>query len=347
MGYIFAEWFLKEDEIVAHFDAEIKASEAQILRSDKSMARLIRLQRSPLTLALVCKLWNRAAMNTPGLWSHLYANFAASKAMSDAELATMYVFLKRSQATPLTIFIRMDIEGTYLPPDLAPILASCSTRWQSVRLDDAPVSIVNETPLLEGPFPALHSFTIRHFNNDPDLSKSLNLAKLQSIAGAHRLRSFQMDSWEVDFNELRLPWSQLTTMELRDLPDSAHAFTLPVALDIISQCPQLEELSISLSMLGDSPTRPLLTASKLERLFVFPETSHVVQLLLDQLRLPSLRELTVHSSYRQGVECSMDSVERLVQRSACILTSLSLNQLIVPPATLLSLFARTGYLTEL
>lgn len=283
-------------------------------------------------------------MNTPKLWSSIYANFAVSKAMSDAELATIRVFLKRSQAVPLTIFIRMDIEGAYTPVELIPLLASCSTRWETVRMDDVPISFIDDTSLLAGPFPALQNLLLRHSVDDIDPFSSLSLAKVQTLVDAQHLRIFQLESWDINFDALHLPWSQLTTVELRAWPDADNPLTPANALEILDRCPQLEELSISLDASSNFPRRPLLTAHKLKRLILYPQIPDVYGILLDQLHLPLLHELTLHSDTRIRIECPMNFVIKLIQRSSCRLTSLNMGKITIPSASLLSLFVRTPYL---
>ncbi|KAJ7766798.1 hypothetical protein B0H16DRAFT_1522521 [Mycena metata] len=244
-----------------------------------------------LRLSQVSSYWRQLVHGTPQLWAEGVVGVSLNQELTDRYLDGLDNLLTRSAPYPMSISI---IRGpdTSTPPSkssqtLARNVTSTARRWKNLQID-------------------LDS--LRHFNHLPsdtfEVLEQLHLRNPRSLASdpilvfesSHLLRVFSLEAAVQTIQILRLPWSQLTHMDLRDT-------SLGGCRAALLQCSNLVWAKIITSYdwdffspVTDSPVTilPFLGTLDLEFQGVPNlEEVHGIEAFLLPLALPCLKILTI------------------------------------------------------
>lgn len=205
---------------------------------------------SLLVLTRVCHRWREAAISRSRLWSDLALPTApANDALLDSFFLAVGEWLSRSRAVPLSLDVvlsreqRPDVMARYLR-----LMCAHSPRWKDVSLWCAPILAQEAYPILSPePHPHLESIEIKTdtpkywgFVNHWDLARTG-----QALEWAPKLKRIAITYSNID--RLSLPWSHLTSLDLKilDASVSNHSSTLAESLDVdsfartLNRCPNI------------------------------------------------------------------------------------------------------------
>ncbi|KAG7089958.1 hypothetical protein E1B28_011583 [Marasmius oreades] len=280
----------------------------------------------PMIIAQTCSFWRQLALDTPLLW----ASFHVTLSPFPGNIQLLSTYLHRSKDLPLTV------ELDYREPNDCLVLKTLlehSWRWKRFLLYGADRLSSIESPLI---LPLLKSLEL----------STITSSRVTSIfKNALALKRLTLDNVSVHTIELEtLPCSRLTSVTVRRLSVSD-------ALHVLHNCPNVEKVTISTrnfthwlhgAVHFDQPVR-------LSSLTTLTFTTELFCPLFRNLITPSLTTLTVAAPtepYDMEVWPQSEFVAFL-QRSACPLRYLSLVNIELSDADLLSIFQHTPLLTHL
>lgn len=288
---------------------------------------------APVLLTHVSSLWRSLAMSIPGLWTNLHINYKDPT----EDIPAVNTWLSLSGDRPLSLSIAIDFAEQ---PQQGILDALCrhSQRWKHVRFEFRNLFC-----------PPMYSLDMA-LNNICELTtfefyardiSSINVAPITNLLGsAPKLREV---TWVDDLADtdtlLQLPLGRLTGLSL-----SMDQGTLDP--QVLTACYNLEHIRL---------TRPFSVAPHTQEPLYLPKLSSInissaIAGVLDQLVLPALREVKIHGEHERPHGIGHDvsptlphhhlahsptgtwdptPLLALVQRSACMITSLSVS----PPMT--------------
>ncbi|KAJ7024329.1 hypothetical protein C8F04DRAFT_1132158 [Mycena alexandri] len=245
-----------------------------------------------LRLSQVSPYWRQLVHSTPQLWAEGVVGVNLNKELTDRYLDGLDTLLTRSSPYPISMSIGRGSDISAAPSKssqtLARNVASTARRWENLQID-------------------LDS--LRHFNDlAPDTLEVLERLHVRNprfapvsdpilvFESSHRLRVFTLDAAASTIRLLRLPWLQLTHLQLHDA-------SLVGCRTALLQCGNLIWAKILTSYDWDSPSPatdspvtilPFLSTLDLEFQGVpnFDEV-HGVEAFFLPLALPSLKILTL------------------------------------------------------
>ncbi|KAJ7607666.1 hypothetical protein FB45DRAFT_763973 [Roridomyces roridus] len=171
---------------------------------------------SPTSLTHICRKWRDIALATPQLWRSILLQAVGNDATLRARLA-------RSGSCPLSIKMQSDQHDSPLHPDIFAAILPHHKRWEYVDLtleDD-------EVALLEGIMPLLCEL-ILHVPAGFDLDSTRPSANARDFP---RLRTLSLNCSD-DLGDW-LPWSQLTSLTLKNLHSDNYLSTLSSAVNLL------------------------------------------------------------------------------------------------------------------
>lgn len=288
---------------------------------------------APLLLTHVSSLWRSLAMSIPDLWTSLHINY--KDPAEDIPAANTWLSLSGDRALSLSIAIDFSEQ-----PQQGILDALCrhSKRWKHVRFEFRNLFC-----------PPMYSLDMA-LNNIGELTtfefyardiSTINVAPITNLlASAPKLREV---TWVDDLADtdtlLQLPLGRLTGLSL-----SMDQGTLDP--QVLTACYNLEHIRL---------TRPFSLTPHMQEPLFLPKLSSInissaIAGVLDQLVLPALREVRIHGEHDRPQGIGHDAsptpphhhlalsptgtwdptpLLALVQRSACMITSLSVS----PPMT--------------
>ena len=286
------------------------------LRTQLEQATHRRTRETPLLFGQVCLAWRAIAWFTPSLWSNV--DFCLSEERYSVRTELLDEWLQRSKAVPLTICIwSKEQEYGYwqstMPTEMFRILVSHSWHWKNVKLyvphqwDGHLQPVRDNLPMLDTlhithPTVAEHHRSFDMFENAPSLHE------------VHLIYVYVA--------EITLPWHQITTFR-------GDRLYVDECLKVLWYCPQMKKCHFS-PIIGDYDLErthlwpEALTHESLERLDVTMTNAAIIDPFLDLCTLPALRHLRIGCNSR--TEGATVSITPVIQRSACILEKLSMEQ---------------------
>ncbi|KAJ7161461.1 hypothetical protein C8R43DRAFT_1105101 [Mycena crocata] len=169
---------------------------------------------APLLLCGVCRRFRNVALGTPELWSSLNMNFSEPEKDVHAEFSQLCkVWICRAQSTPLSLSLSYTDEvhddDMHLIISMAEIIAHLSKQWQNlnIELDDDFVELALALPM-DAKFPLLEKLTVTTLDSVAELPISFH--------DAPKLREVYLNRMSRDI--LLLPWQQITTFQVDDIP---------------------------------------------------------------------------------------------------------------------------------
>ncbi|KAF9448475.1 hypothetical protein P691DRAFT_704875 [Macrolepiota fuliginosa MF-IS2] len=204
-------------------------------------------QVPPLTLALVCRTWYHLIAATPRLWSCfevVLQGVGSSQLVYDGIKRKLQTWLRRSRQHPISFRIVHDYTGN--APDLRSaelltLLLPHASRWQNVQFHGPSGGLAYlPVTLFEGGLPALESISI------------------------HLHRSW---SSTFDIGSLKIPWSQLTGLDLQFYQNRIHSldecFEILSAARNLTWCTLNANCVFTLPRTTEKPALPSLKSLKL------------------------------------------------------------------------------------
>ncbi|KAK0479112.1 hypothetical protein IW261DRAFT_1564479 [Armillaria novae-zelandiae] len=268
---------------------------------------------APWTLGSICYYWRSLYLSFPTLWSRIVVDTGACTTLRPKSVSMVHTSLKRSQRSPLSIFVSCDNQSSSIFPILFSILdllRTDSSRWSvvEVHIPRLTYPIFNRL----GPLPMLQRIRIT-VDHGP-----VAVATRDSLGRCPQLRDVCITG--IQLSSLHLPLGRLISLG-----------TIQTAEDIFRILPEakgLEALTISYnssfkSLSGECHSN-MLTVPNIRRLQF---RSGPVEQIIDRLLLPNIEYLILgcHSSPQPLSSSDIQSVTNLVRRSQCLLRSLSLN----------------------
>ncbi|TBU46991.1 hypothetical protein BD309DRAFT_952885 [Dichomitus squalens] len=240
-----------------------------------------------LKVAHVCHRWRTIALENPTLWT--------SFPLHHAEMVEQCV--NRSRQLPITVSLTRG-----MPKSIPQLVASASCRVRSIWISTKSGSDVGQLLSCFGSAPLLEYLHVEASGNDPRASFDSSVrpsVPLLFNGHAPSLRYLVLRNVQLLFP----PSNTLRHLELGASPNDLHLPAVKEVLDVLANCPELEELKLS-GLCQD---------------WEFVEERNVAR---RKVELPQLRSLTL------GLEFAADIAELLSQVSvpeqACIQISTTL-----------------------
>ncbi|KAK0460385.1 uncharacterized protein EV420DRAFT_208036 [Desarmillaria tabescens] len=269
---------------------------------------------TPWILGSICSSWRSIYLSFPTLWSRVAIDTSNGKRLCSQSVSMVRTSLKRSQRSPLTILVSCDNQVSSISPSLLSILDllfAHSSRWSLVEVHIPRLSYQIFDRL--GPLPMLRKIRVTLDRGPVPVGTRDLLGRSPQLHDVS-LRGIPLSS-------LNLPLSRLALLE-------GTIQTTEDLFAILAGAKVLEALTIS-----HASSLRILSSSHRSKTLTFPSIRRLhfrcgpVQEIADRLLLPNLEHLTIgcHSNAQPFSSSDMQSVKTLVQRSRCLLRSLSLN----------------------
>jgi hypothetical protein len=260
-------------------------------------------REAPFTLTQVCKQWRAIALSRSSLWCALNIELDQKK----PEAANSYVstWISRSGTLPLTIELFAQRANPDHPAFQTILLQP--HRWGVISFFVS-YPFIQALQHIEGRTPMLYECHI-DVSSNPDIGPSFD-----TFYSAPKLRSITLS---MDPNFIRYPWSQLTRLNLLQLPTE-------LCLKVVKMCSNLLECELQDALwLGDlsaSVTSNLTLLSLQEVEYGFHPN------ILENVTLPALAAMWINLIDVFESRCFM----AMICRSRCCLTRLYLQHLSFP-----------------
>ncbi|KAF5356617.1 hypothetical protein D9758_008205 [Tetrapyrgos nigripes] len=271
---------------------------------------------APLLLGRVCKDWRDVSLSSPCLWASIHivipmsGNPSVLHPLIDARTQGIESWLTRSGSLPLSISIfavpseiRGEVTGGLILDSVGNLLdciSQRSNRWQDIHfnLSRACISMVKERWPWGGnrELPHLRTFKLTRPTR-PLRSPSAKFER-EWVSKAPNLRILSLRLVEIgDLLVERFPWSRLTHLELQ-MP----TIVLSAAVHVLSQCRDLQSLTMSSVDPADAPTEvhtitfPYLRSLSIRSRVCFADKTTAVDVcnIFCYIDAPVLRSLKVH-----------------------------------------------------
>uniref|UniRef100_A0A0W0F448 Uncharacterized protein n=1 Tax=Moniliophthora roreri TaxID=221103 RepID=A0A0W0F448_MONRR len=224
----------RDNDITLHMEQLSELASNYPLALRQSRLRRVWLP-SPFSLAHTCCLWRDVVLSRPRLWDTIVLNI---RHLPRAILLLLRLWLRLSRDTFLTVYITdhvallprwtdKDCHHNKIVQNVLALLLDHSHRWRRASLDVAwgclDTAIRMHFPDLSAAgassnFPNLESLDVDWLSRSGiGESTSINLSFLSIWQHSPRLRTLSLPEW---FNEMELPFSQLSSITITRIPDS-------------------------------------------------------------------------------------------------------------------------------
>lgn len=243
LGQIFLACLPHSDERIEQYDEELEGSRSFVSQ----------MSEAPFSLGLVCKMWRTVSLGMRKLWCSPSGNFALSRAWSINEMRAIHLSVERSHPAPLTLIVNFEANGKFIPSGLRELLRSPSARWLSVEFKN--LSYLLMDLLMDELYaPLLVSFRV------DNLTSRWPWRGYESLAQAENLREVHLAWVAFNFDQIQLPWDQLTYLGLEDVTEEKEdALTWEHALAVLARSPRLTKLTIGVEWAISKITHELET----------------------------------------------------------------------------------------
>lgn len=232
-------------------------------------------------LLVICKYWYQVTLESSVLWHHINLY---NRAVRRYRTPTAYVrvYIRHSKSHSLRVRLRLD---SWEPDSVAICRALAPTihRWT-----EADISIIGEDyfqagyKFLHAPAPALRTLRVSIFSS---FKEKLDLTHL--FTDTRSLTNLRVERAAAYVPEITLPVVYGSTVKYLEL----ERFQGGSALPIINQLPRIVHLClIEYTTVHDTPSRPI-SLPFLTTLVFIPIQSRELRQFLDQVPMPSLREV--------------------------------------------------------
>ncbi|KAJ7052948.1 hypothetical protein C8F01DRAFT_562544, partial [Mycena amicta] len=285
----------------------------------------------PLVLASVCRAWRRIALNLSTIWSKLVL---AQGNDTDPPWTAEFIriLLARAKNRPLELEVYNLAETTFF--DIFPLLCDYSAQWSKFgflyfdRWSNSPPSTLFDA--VHGKLPNLRALELRGFY------ECIDELRITTFKNAPKLREICLST--VPLSLVDLPLGQLTKVSYSglDIWDS---------VEILKAIVNVEHLTLHVfDLLSDYPHLEPIELAHLHTLHLeYNSDSDLTG--TDALIAPAMQYLHADFDPVSLSDAAASRFAALLNRSQCILLSLSLNHVTVD--AVLKIVRRTPSLTEL
>ncbi len=253
-------------------------------------------------LSHVCKAWRDVALSLDSFWSRLSMSLGDC-VYTEQTVQVLQLVLSRSKL--LDVNLHCSVHTDPIDLRILDIMLSQSHRWRSAHLEiEAPVFAELYAPI-RGRLPQLGSLTLNTCVEEENTVQLFEdcplLTKVALSSGAVSIPGAQIRELQIGIGEY-ISWYEGMTR---------------ASLDLISQCPILEILRITINV-DEDVQAPIITTPNVYR---FQTNSGPV---MDKLVIPLLREAILSDPLEPTVSHVLQSFKHLLCRSNCMRTLTSL-----------------------
>ncbi|KAK7063509.1 F-box domain-containing protein [Favolaschia claudopus] len=264
----------------------------------------------PLVLSRVCRAWRSIAINTPLLWCRVFAGSPHGRSRDWRKL--LECWLPRAGNQPL--YLRLADFDPHFTALHFPTIAPYSSQWRAFECCiSTPVTFRINT--IRGRLPLLRELSVKWKELD---SVDVEFSTIDAFSVAPELRKVVI--YNLPPKWIPLPLAQLTHLTL-------YGQTIADAIEVLHQCPGLEELSIDLDDEADEDRRAPVIHSRIHKLCLSNECAATPE-ILPYITLPNLHSLELVNWEDLDPEINLEDREALhdlLQRSQCAADSISLH----------------------
>ncbi|KAJ7128868.1 hypothetical protein C8R46DRAFT_1363345 [Mycena filopes] len=339
------------------FGLSIQAAQGQA----RARSVRARTQRSPRTalqqvfcLSHICSLWRDMVITFPSLWALCTIDTWLGINQKPAYLDGLQLLLDRSANLPISVSLTTSCSPweTFTLDDLAilPVIMPTAVRWKNLAIDAESVHhlmSLNVSP--PGTFAGLESLQILGSRSDNAFgSFGMLPTTLDVFTSSSRLFRLTLRDLHDAWTPFRMPWTQLTHLELTSAP-------LAASLSILQQCPNLVSASLitnrdSLDSLDESwlfELEHLTTLPCLETLSFDVMVGCKIGPFFTTLSTPTLQTLTLSFPGPEHSQPWPASRFSVFQSRAPNITHISLSECPLRSPDLIHLLRLTPALTKL
>jgi len=312
------------------------------------------MRKSRNSFLAVCSRWREVGLSAPQIWSVVDLEFIHHPQKDQLKYvqAALNLHLSRSRACPLDIRINHSrMLGKY-EKKLAQTLVHHSNRWKHLSFES-----LNLEPFMSlAHLPMLETLQINVYVPPPHI-KAMFPAKLPN------LRHFSAPAFPGNVDAI-VPWENLTNLEMDLTPDASFLGETSI-LNVVEQCTNLRTLTYNnvdhlINLEYANQIRALIVpqvSSSVTDLKIFlagdavKSQINLLGSIFGSFTLPSLESLTLAAMpYLNDFRMEnwpLDTLRLFLERSACSITSLTLEGVGIPDGELISLLAMLPTLTDL
>ncbi|KAF8205754.1 hypothetical protein K438DRAFT_1818471 [Mycena galopus ATCC 62051] len=258
---------------------------------------LVEIFKLAVDAPVVSPYWRQIIHNAPQLWAQGFVEINLSQKLNDrlGYMDGLQTLLARSNPLPISISLTRtarDPTRSESVQTIARMVTATAHRWKNLSVDMSSFDIQHE------------SFAVLERLSMQDLSKQKD--PVIAFQSSPRLRYFDFWSGSITVSPihlLRLPWSQLTHLDIEDM-------SLGGCRAVLLQCTHLVSGKFTTFYAWDSvfpaTESPVITLPRLQHLTLsfdgdMPDGVHGVQAFLLPLALPSLKTLEFSFGGHDGV----------------------------------------------
>jgi hypothetical protein len=267
----------------------------------------------------ICRTWRTIALSTPQLWSTVSIFLTEHK--YDDQMFYVQIICDRAGVLPLSVtlhsmakkfyrFIGQFLRHRSPIPTLVPYLS----RIKDLSLSLSEVGIQSFCQLPVGSFPLLESCAIWVSIGRRTSEQLLPTTALESAPHLQRFTFNDQSAPHFDLSLLRLPSNLIYLNVESNLAPSK-------LLDILRQCPDLEELDpVKIEFIHSNYTGDIIVLSRLCGLALWADQPSVVT-FFQHITVPSFRSLRLHVRAETYGTLIPASLKSLLLRSSCPLNT--------------------------
>jgi hypothetical protein len=274
--------------------------------------------QAPLLLGQICRRWRQVAFSTPQLWSSISITVTGCDVAP--AFGTLEAWFSRSMLLPLSFCLQAShpIASPDLIRSILQIAFKHVHRWRAVQLTFPHTSDFRFPTELQ--VPCGRAGFLEHISLCATHTPAETLKRIMAGLGdMPRLRGFEFSGPFSIFLLLRVPWSQITRLNLE------APISLDDCFDVLCMCPAL----VCLGLLNITTPQHDVTSLRSRNLIrhnmqsLEIGTSQGLSEFFDSLHLPSLESLCIRNLLRNHLRFQL-RLPSLISRSTCPLKMLSL-----------------------
>nr|GAT44902.1 predicted protein [Mycena chlorophos] len=257
-------------------------------------------------LAAVCRSWRTISLSLQSFWTRLALDITAGD-QQQSNLAKIQLPLALARAGAHSL-LEIDLSVDNALEELLTLIAPTAARWPALNLSVGPPKLVHT--ILSWHFPKLQRLELMP-SSKPIYSWSTTTPTHQPLANCPLLRSVIL--FDVDPNVLRLPWCQITHVEL----NASLGMTSCEYITVLAQTINLEVLDVYIDEGPEDFMEVKLPQLHTLTLRWFSATVNGAVDFINTLTAPALRNLTTNIT-SAGSHIGINAIADLLERSEVV-----------------------------